>query len=357
MKYDKLIVLLKNAAYSPVNLALRNVKPSSLKPRGVVFEVTNACNSKCRHCNIWRNRIPRNILTVEEIKNVFSDELFSDLKDIIVTGGEPTLRNDLEDVLLTISKVLPKTNIWLSTNGILPKRVLEVVKYALENHIKIGIGVSLDGVGKEHDLIRRVPGNFEKIDYLLHELVKLKKKYKKLVITIGFTISEFTVNSLKDVAEYSKKFDIDFLPQMYELASYYGHKKDKHNLNKKIIDNMTKTIESTPSTIQNEILLHALKGGCLKFPCFALHTFCLLRADGNIAPCLKLAHVSAGNVRDYPPHVIWNSIDAKKIRSCVKNCKGCLYTWGVGWSFEAGSVQFVLQNIPLFIKILKEEFL
>ena len=66
----------------------------------LTWEITDACNSKCQTCNIWKHGKSPDVLTFEEIKKVFSDPLFKDLEVLLITGGEAVLRDDLLDILL-----------------------------------------------------------------------------------------------------------------------------------------------------------------------------------------------------------------------------------------------------------------
>ena len=244
----------------------------------LVYEVTDACNSRCKHCNIWRSKSTKDLLTPEEIKEVFSDNLFKNLKYMIITGGESFLRKDLEDIILSIHEVLPNTRMTLSTNGLLPERVIDVVKTAIKNNICIDVGISLDGIGEKHDFIRGVKGNFEKVDSLLQELLILKKEQgDRFTVTIAHTLSNLTADLLLETAKYAKNLNLDFLTQMCEEFSYYsnlGDIKQSNNNNYKQIQ----AVKQLPPSIHNEILLKTLRHHKpIKFRCFSMKTFFLLR--------------------------------------------------------------------------------
>jgi MoaA/NifB/PqqE/SkfB family radical SAM enzyme len=68
------------------------------RPQAVSLEVTHDCVAKCVMCNIWK--IPRYVpnLPVEAWINLLSSDLFSDLRELDITGGEPFLREDLPDL-------------------------------------------------------------------------------------------------------------------------------------------------------------------------------------------------------------------------------------------------------------------
>ncbi len=305
----------------------------TLKPKWIWFEATDNCNSRCTHCNIWQKKPTQNQLTLEEIKNTLKDPLLSEVETIINSGGEPILRDDIVDIIKLEHEIFPNAHLDLSTNGILADRVLNVVQSILNENIKINVGVSLDAIGKKHDEIRGVPGNFKKVDYLLHKLVELRKKYpNKLSIIIGFTLSQHTVDGWKRVKDYADKLNIECMAQWYNQSSFYGNENGQKNINN---NKMLAVVKKQPNTIIREKWLKLLKNQSIKFKCFAAETFFAIRCDGNIVPCLNYWDLCLGNIREKSPTEIWQSKKAQEIRKTITKCPGCLNSWGVEWSITS----------------------
>ena len=356
MKIDvkKITKVGKNTILGSKNLLLRNIK-GSLRPQGLVFMVTDKCNSRCTHCNIWRQKGVDNPLTPKELEKTLSDPLFKDIREIINTGGEATLRTDLEEIFLAEHKALPKANLQLSTNALIPQRTIDLAKTLLKRGIPLSIGISLDGVGEHHDKVRGVKGNFRQVDLLVHELIKLKEIYKdKLNFVLGFTLSGLTVDYMKETQEYGKKVGVDVLIQWYNQSNFYSNiGRELSKTDKKLLD----AVKSLPPSFIRESWISSMEGKFIKFPCFALHTFCALKTNGDIVPCLNLFESSAGNVREKTPTEIWKSKEAQEIRKTIKNCSGCLNQCGAGWSFESCTfpvMSFYLKNPSKLIKRFKE---
>ncbi len=319
----------KNTIRGIKNLILRSTS-EVLKPTHIVYMVTDRCNSRCVHCNIWRQKPTKNPLTAKEVEQVFSDDLFKDVQYILCTGGEPTVRDDIKDIYLGIHKALPKATLQLSTNGLLPDRVIDTVKTLIAHNIRIDVGISLDGIGDAHDKLRGVKGNFEKVDKLLHEMVELRKNHKdELRMALGIVLSDLTLDSISEVRSYAKKLNIDLTEAWYNESSFYD------NIGKNVFSNqLIEVVESQRFSPLHQLWLKALRGKSIKFPCFAMYTFCVLKCNGDIVPCLNLWDIKAGNARESSPTAIWHSADAKRARRMVKNCQGCLNAWGAGWSLE-----------------------
>jgi hypothetical protein len=76
-------------------------------------------------------------------------------------------------------------------------------------------------------------------------------------------------------------------------------------------------------------------GESIKFPCFSLHKFAVLKCNGDLVPCLTYFDRFVGNIREETPEKIWNGILARAERDHIKKCPGCLNSWGAGESYYA----------------------
>jgi len=276
--------------------------------------------------------------------------LFKNVRYVICTGGEPTVRNNLAEILLSLHKALPHARLQLSTNAILAERVIEVVNKAMQNGINLDVGVSLDGIGEDHDKIRGIPGNFDKADWLLHKLVELKKQYKsRLGVTAGIVISDLTIDTIYQVRQYVKSLDINLVEAWYNTSSFYGNynEEDKTKIREKIIQ----VVKTQGHSFLQEKWLVYLAGKPIKFSCFAMNTFCVIKSNGDIVPCLNLWDAKAGNMRESSATEIWHSDKANNDRKIVKDCQGCLNSWGAGWSFESSYYPILFYNLrhPLLL--------
>jgi len=327
----------------------------------IVYEVTDACNSRCKHCEIWKNKPNPDILTADELEKVLKDDYFKNLEVVLLTGGEPVLRKDIKEIISVIHRAKPKVRITLSTNGLLPERALDVFKYSLKNNIPVALGVSLDAVGEKHDLIRGVKGNFEKVDYLLHEAIKLKEGYKTedVSIGIGFTLSNLTVDYLKEVMDYARRLDVKFLIQLYEEFLFYRNveRDDASIENYSDSDNrrLIEEIEKLPPTFNHELLLYSLRHR-LKYRCDAMRSFFVLRANGDIAPCLCYSDKRVGNIRKQSISEILKSNATKSTKKLVRTCRCCSNGWATDWSYQEWSPYFWRLIITLYMKKLLYKF-
>ena len=192
--------LLSLAPRLPAYWAFRRFGRPRLLPFSVVISISFRCNSKCRTCDIWRK--PNDDMTVAEWDQVFA-HLGRAVEYLTFTGGEPFLRKDLDDMVISGYRHCRPSYITIPTNGLLTDRILAAADRICSEcqGTDIGINLSLDGVGDEHDDIRGVPGNWEAAMDTWEGLKALKAKHANLVVTVHTVISRFNAHRFRQIYE------------------------------------------------------------------------------------------------------------------------------------------------------------
>jgi MoaA/NifB/PqqE/SkfB family radical SAM enzyme len=151
--------------------------------------VTYRCNAKCYMCHTWQYPSKKN----DEFSSDLVDKLPSGLSFINITGGEPFLRSDIEEI---IEKALKKTKrLVISTNGYFTDKI---VKLAERYGNRIGVRISIEGLPAANDELRGIENGF---DHGLRTLVTLHDMGIK---DIGFGIT-VPYRNAKDMIEMEKK--------------------------------------------------------------------------------------------------------------------------------------------------------
>jgi MoaA/NifB/PqqE/SkfB family radical SAM enzyme len=173
-------------------------------PVNITVSVSYRCNSRCKTCNVWL--LPNDDLTVEEWTRVF-ESLGSAPYWFTFSGGEPTLRKDLPDMVEQAYRHCRPGIINIPTNGIqdkvIPGRIERVLQAAPESEVIINL--SLDGVGLKHNEIRGVRNNWTRAMSTYGRLQKLKKQYKNLTLGVHSVISTFNVDSFPELCEFVQR--------------------------------------------------------------------------------------------------------------------------------------------------------
>ena len=170
-------------------------------PVNITVSVSYRCNSRCKTCNVWL--LPNDDLTLPEWDRVF-ESLGKTPYWFTFSGGEPTLRKDLPDMVASAYRRCRPGIINIPTNGIqdkvIPGRIERVLQAAPGSEVIINL--SLDGVGLKHNEIRGVWNNWSRAMSTYASFKELKKRYKNLTLGVHTVISNFNVDSFPELVEY-----------------------------------------------------------------------------------------------------------------------------------------------------------
>lgn len=169
-------------------------------PFSIVVSVSYRCNSKCRTCDVWRK--DNDDMAVAEWRKVFAGLGHAPFY-LTFTGGEPSLRADLHELVIAGAELCRPRVITIPTNGLLTRRILEQVDQICKAapHTQIGINLSLDGVGQEHDEIRNVPGNWQRALETWQGLKELQGSHKNLVLSVHTVVSKINAHRIREIVE------------------------------------------------------------------------------------------------------------------------------------------------------------
>ena len=309
--------------------------------------VTYRCNAKCYMCNTWMYPTEQEL----EISPEIIARIPCRLKFLNITGGEPFLRKDLEEI---IAVVLPKTaRLVISTNGYFTDKII----YLAEKFgNKIGIRISIEGLPAANDELRGIKDGF---DHGLRTLLCLHDMGMK-DIGFGITVSDRNAKDMRELYRLAKVMGVEFATAVTH-NSYYFHKKDNKFQDPEMIasefeclaEEMLKSrrIKKWFRAYFNTGLANYVRGGKRFLPCQVGKDVFFLDPYGEVLPCNGLDEpLSMGNLKKQPFDVIWNGLEARRVREKIKNCqKNC---WMIGSASPA-----MKKRIWIPIKwIAKEKF-
>lgn len=314
-----------------LNFFLRSLMGRSKPFYDLIFQVTNICNSRCITCFNWKilNKNIKKELTLEEIDR-FTKKI-GNLNIVTIGGGEPFLRNDLPEIIDCFDRNNNLSVVAIPTNCVLVDKILSKTEKILKKFRgRVKIGLSIDGIGKDHDKIRGVEGNFEKVLETYHGLAELKKKYPKLRLRLCTTVFNLNVNKIIDLLKYVKENmpAIDFYGGLELLRGDYNQdqvKEIKPDEFIQIIEAMEKDNKNEKnlykrviSPIYYKLALDTLKRKEQIIPCRISAFYPVIDALGNIYPCENRDKISNLREYDYDLIKIWKSKKAKNIRKSIR---------------------------------------
>ncbi|OGW42657.1 MAG: radical SAM protein [Nitrospirae bacterium RBG_16_43_11] len=284
--------------------------------------VTYRCDARCHMCNTWK--YPTALR--EEIRPDVLNKL-PRLAFCNVTGGEPFLREDIEEIVSVIRKRAGR--IVISTNGFSTDRILSVAKQFPD----IGFRISIEGLPAANDELRGIKDGF---DHGLRSLLELQRMGIK-DIGFGITVSDRNARDMMELYQLAKSMNLEFATAAVH-NSYYFHKYDNEIKGKEtaiacfeeLIRELLKSgkVKDWFRAYFNYGLINYIRGGKRLLPCEAGTENFFVDPWGEIMPCNGLDKSiwmeSMGNLNDNSFEDIWNGEMAKiirdKVRTCPKNC-------------------------------------
>jgi radical SAM protein with 4Fe4S-binding SPASM domain len=284
-------------------------------------------------CNIWK--YPSKV--EEEFKPSLLERL-PKLKFANVTGGEPTLREDFEEIITILFKRADR--IVVSTNGYFTEKIVKAAKRFKGKNL--GIRISIEGLPAANDELRGVRDGF---DHGLRTLLELQRLGLKDV-GFGITVSDRNAKDMIELYQLAKTMNVEFATAVVH-NSYYFHKLDNKIVKQgemiacfeELINELLKTekVKNWFRAYFNYGLINYIKGNPRLLPCGAGKDMFFLDPLGDIRSCNGMDEASVensmGNLKENDFEQIWNSQRAEKIRKSIKNCpKNC---WMIGTASPA----------------------
>lgn len=170
----------------------------------LVLIITYKCNCSCIMCTIHlKNETIE--MSIPDIVSILSNKEFSKIEEVNITGGEPTLHSEFENLLINISKVLPALKkIIINTNGIDYIRIdscaLNLQK-KISSNIFVVWAVSVDGINKKTN-IRGITNSCLLQQKTVKTLKNSLKPYKNAQVVVSFTITSKNYNNIDDIYNF-----------------------------------------------------------------------------------------------------------------------------------------------------------
>lgn len=288
---------------------------------GVIL--TYRCNSKCSMCHIWQNPS----LPAEEVSLATLDKIPRGIDYLNLTGGEPTLRQDLCEI---VDLLYPKAmKLEISSNGLHAERLEPII----QKYPDIKIRFSLEGMGEASDLIRGEKDGFET---KTRGLLRLKE--------IGGTDLGFATTIQDDnAAQLAELFRLA-TQNGFELATsalhngFQFHKSDNVPYDRlrvaraieSLIVAMLKTnnVKNWFRAYLNLGLIAKVLGHDRLLPCTAATDFVFIDPWADLFACNVRPDLKLGNLETQSWDELLNGARANEIRNQVAACRqNC---WMVG---------------------------
>lgn len=345
-------------------------------PSYFIFYPTSRCNLKCSHCFYYDSLNKKfNEITTDELDKITST--MDPILHLILTGGEPYLRHDLDQIVKIFYKNTKVPIISIPSNGWyldkMDKQINNMMKWCPE--LTLNQQISIDGIGEDHNNIRmdkKVKGDdnsFEKAIKTIDHLKTIQKVYDRINIGIIITFTNENQNKFKSII---KEIYSLVEPDNISINLVRGDPRQKVNLNldlnlyresvkfrddlfyQKKMSGHTRfkgnKLATAGRIMLNELVNKTHEENKYITPCYAGNLSGVMYPEGDVYPCeiLDKTH-KIGNIRDFDLDFrkLWLSQKAKEEVKFIRKTK-CFCT------HECFNIVNILFNPKFYPQIIKK---
>jgi sulfatase maturation enzyme AslB (radical SAM superfamily) len=333
--------LMKAALSAPRDLVNAYVaRFKAIHPTVLIFNCTFVCDARCEMCSNWQRGDRKADMTLEQIDRVFQNPLWKNIEMCMLSGGEPTTRNDMVEVSQVFLDRLPKLRKYgINTTGLTPHRAIPMITKVAEACHEKGVifstRVSIDGVGEMHNEVRQVKNGFAKAS----ETIKaLREAQKRVPFNFGVSATIFNKNidDCENILAWSRKEGLDIVFNMVRFSDPMLGNADLGNTVKPIGRDEERLRKFFLERVrmdplmdgQNYIHMHYAdmigNGYHREAPCPFQTQGIMLNPDGGLFFCENSEVV--GNVLTEDPEELYFRVTSQKHREWIRDtqCPTCL---------------------------------
>jgi MoaA/NifB/PqqE/SkfB family radical SAM enzyme len=288
--------------------------------------VTYRCASRCEMCHIWKYPTAPE----KEFKPELLDKL-PRLSFCNITGGEPFLREDIQDIASRLRKKARR--IVISTNGYFTEKIIDLAR----RHPDLGFRISLEGLPSTNDELRGTKDGF---DHGLRTLLELQKLGLR-DIGVAITVSGRNAEDMLGLYQLARGLSLEFATAAVHNSDYFHRYDNVISDKEKVLAGFRELVADQLKSWRiknwfrayfNQGLIGYVQGRPRPLPCGAGSQVFFLDPCGEIRPCNGLADrlgkQSLGNLREQTFQEIWDSPRAEEVRKMVQTCpRNC---WMIG---------------------------
>ncbi len=313
----------------------------AIRPTVLIYNCTFVCDARCEMCHNWKHGDRKSDMSLEELDQAMAHPFWGAVENLNISGGEPTTRNDLPEMVELFSKRLPRLRkLGINTTGLTPHRAIpmltRIVEFLAARGVLVSIRVSLDGVGDIHDQVRHVKSGFDKALKTVEAMQALAARTPSFQFGLAATIFATNLEDAENLLAWARARDLDIVFNMLrftdnmlnnkELESTIGFgNREEQYMRKFFLDRVH---EESVLSGQSFMYLHyadmIANGYHRTMPCPFQNQGLLLNPNGDLFYCENSNRI--GNVRDDEAEKIYFETANLAHREAIKEkvCGTCL---------------------------------
>jgi len=328
----------------------------SNSPAHAQWFLTRRCNYRCKGCEVWLEKDYSGELSTEEIKIGLDNLRKLGVLEIVFSGGNPLLREDIGEILEYSSRYFITT---IYDNGSIAAEKVDALKYA------DFVAISLDTLDeKKNDYLKGVAGSWRKAMNSIETL-----KNAGINVCVSPTISHFNVDEIIDFTKYftERKIPVWYCLYWYDYAFEgrlfgIGTKNDEYEIVEKerlvrVIDEIRELKKERKGIFITDKTLEAVRelyaNDRRTWNCKALQNFLVIDHLGRVAGCHCREPVTT--IFELPE--VWKSPELDRKREEYSKCTKCAYLCYIFYSVHTNTMgeMSILRDQWANIKFLLEK--
>jgi MoaA/NifB/PqqE/SkfB family radical SAM enzyme len=339
----RLRYLAKAAAGVPRDLANTVIANAlhPIRPTVLIFNCTFVCDARCEMCHNWKHGDRKTDMTLDQLDRVMDHRFWGAVENLNISGGEPTTRNDLPEMVELFARRLPRLRkVGINTTGLTPHRAIpqltRIVEFCAGRGLLFSARVSLDGIGDIHDQVRNVKRGFDKACETIIAMQALAAKHANFQFGIAATIFATNLDDARNILAWARTKNLDIVFNMLRftdamlnnkaLEEKIGFRKREEDFMREFFLNRVQ--EESVLSGQSFMYLHyadMIANGYMRtMPCPFQSQGLLLNPDGKLFYCENSKEI--GNVLDESAGSLYFKAANLAHREEIKNsvCPTCL---------------------------------
>lgn len=305
----------------------------------VILFVTARCNLLCKHCFYIEeilNAKNKKELSVEEYDRIAHN--MGPLMNVSITGGEPFIRKDLADIVLSFRRHAHTLFFNVTTNGLIEKRTLETIEkiFTADPSTNLRLGVSIDGLEDVHDITRDRQGAFRETVRTIHQLVPLRNRFEGLTVHISTTLTKYNKHQIRELIDFVRdelSVDAHYLgfirgeaydPEYKDVGLADYREANAYLKNRWIVKNPYQNAQNVVNLLMRSVNEHILATNDYFIPCVAGEKMITIDEEGRVKPCEILEQIGVspyimGDLRlhNYDIYKVLATEEARSIRERI----------------------------------------
>ena len=284
------------------------VRPHHKRLSQLMIYSTTACQSRCKHCNIWQKPVEH--LSLSDIQRVMQSRCVTRRTTVGLEGGEFILHPQADEIMAWFSEHHP--NYTLLTNGLAPHRVIEAVRRHHPHHLY----VSLDG---DRDTYQRMRGR----DGYNHVIRVVESLRHDVPLSLMFCLSPW--NKFSDMAfviDVARHYQVDIRIGIYGTMAFFDTTSELLSASD-FVRQIPQNIHETQENYDFVALYDEWRNGHLRLRCQSIMSSLVIHSNGDVPLCQNL-DVRLGNIHQQSIDDIFNGTTACQTQCHYsQHCNDC----------------------------------